>query len=86
LNTPLNFKISGNATNVELSWDALTDVFDGYKIEKSINDGTFNLWKTVDKNTNNIVDNEPAIGKISYRLFAYSGAINSDAVTKSIVT
>jgi len=31
------------------------------------------------------VDNEPAVGKISYRLFAYSGSIVSDAVTKSIV-
>ena len=85
LNTPSNFKIAGNATNVELSWDAVTGVFDGYKIEKSINDGIYNLWKTIDKNTNSIVDNEPAVGKISYRLFAYSGAINSDAVTKSIV-
>lgn len=85
LNTPSNFKITGNATNVELNWDAVTGVFNGYKIEKSINDGIYSLWKTIDKNTNSIVDNEPAVGKISYRLFAYSGAINSDAVTKSIV-
>ena len=85
LNTPSNFKIAGNATNVELSWDALTGTFDGFKIEKSINDGTFNLWKTVDKNTINVVDNEPVVGKISYRLFAYLGVLSSDPVTKSIV-
>lgn len=85
LYSPSNFKITANATSVELSWDTLNDMFDGYKIEKSINDGLYSLWKTVDKNINSIVDIEPAVGKISYRLFAYSGALTSDPITKSIV-
>jgi hypothetical protein len=85
INTPANFKITGTASNVELSWDAMNDVFDGYKIEKSVNDGAYNLWKTLDKNTNSVVDNEPVVGKISYRLFAYSGPVLSDPLVKSIV-
>ena len=85
INTPTNFKITGTASNVELSWDAMNDVFDGYKIEKSVNDGAYNLWKTLDKNTNSVVDNEPVVGKISYRLFAYSGPVLSNPLVKSIV-
>lgn len=85
INTPSNFKISAIETGIQLNWDALTETFDGFKIEKSINDGAFTLWKTVDKNTTGVVDNEPAAGKISYRLYAYSGSIVSEAVTKTIV-
>ena len=85
VNSPSNFKINGTANGVELSWDAMTGVFDGYKIEKSMNDGAYKLWKTLNKSTNSIVDNEPIAGKIAYRLFAYSGSMLSDAVSKSIV-
>jgi hypothetical protein len=83
LNTPTNFKISGTASTIELSWDAMTGTFDGFRIEKSRNNGLFSLWKTVDKNTTQIVDNEPAVGKNTYRLYAFSGALKSEPIESS---
>ncbi len=85
INSPSNFKIAGTATNVELSWDAMTGVFDGFKIEKRFNDGAYSLWKTLDKTAISVVDNEPVPGKLTYRLYAYSGELKSDAIEKSIV-
>ncbi len=85
INSPTNFKISGTATNVELSWDAMSGGFDGFKIEKRLNDGAYSLWKTLDKTATSVVDNEPIAGKLTYRLYAYSGELKSEAIERFIV-
>lgn len=83
---PANFKVEGNNQNtITLTWDAASDGIDGYKIERKNEQTAYSAWKTLDKNTTSIVDNEPLFGKTTYKLIAYSGEAVSVGVERSIV-
>lgn len=83
---PANFKVERNAQNtITLTWDASADGIDGYKIERKTEDTPYSTWKTLDKNTTSVVDNEPLFGKTTYKLIAYSGEAVSVGVERSIV-
>lgn len=83
---PANFKVEANSQNtVTLSWDAASDMIDGYRIERKSEGNEYMPWKTADKTTTSIVDNEPLFGKITYKLIAYSADAMSVGVERSIV-
>jgi hypothetical protein len=57
---------------------------DGYSIERKINNASFVVLASVDKNTLKYVDENPQTGIITYRLYATQGSFKSAVTDKSI--
>jgi len=81
---PSNLTVTSNGTKVDLTWNIASGVFDGYKLERKLNNGSFVLLKTLDKNQNSASDESPVAGSLTYRLYAYQGEYKSAFVDKTI--
>lgn len=81
---PGNLTVTVNGTKVDLTWNAAAGVFDGYKLERKLNNGSYVLLKTLDKTQNSASDESPVAGSLTYRLYAYQGEYNSAFVDKTI--
>jgi hypothetical protein len=81
---PSNFTVTINGAKVDLAWNAASGAFDGYKLERKLNNGNFTLLKTLEKTQNSASDDSPVAGSLTYRLYAYQGEFNSAFVDKTI--
>ncbi len=81
---PSNLTVTVNGSKVDLTWNAASGTFDGYKLERKLNNGSFSLIKTVEKTQNSASDDNPLTGNLTYRLYAYQGEYNSAYVDKTI--
>lgn len=83
---PVNFKVEANAQQkTTLTWDATTDVIDGYKIERKTGTAQYLLWKTLAANVTSVVDDVPSVGLNTYKLYAYAVDALSVGVERSVV-
>ena len=81
---PANFTVVANQNVVNLSWDAVTGGIDGYKIERKVGTGMFQLWKALAANETSFSDIDPATGQNTYKLYAYAGSATSVGVERSL--
>ncbi|GEM_PF-869489 len=82
---PTNFTVVAAHNTVNLTWDALTENIDGYKIERKIGTEIYQAWKTLDANTTSVTDSDPAVGLNTYKLYAYAGSATSVGVERSLM-
>ncbi len=86
VNMPANFKAEANAQQkTTLTWDATSEVIDGYKIERKTGTGSYVLWKTLAATQTTVIDDLPGVGLNTYKLYAYVGDAVSVAVERSVV-
>lgn len=82
---PSNLQLVYNGTIVNLVWtDEGSTTEEGFKVERSTDNSTWNLLSTVTNNT--YTDNLPVAGKTNYyRVYAYKGTETSDIISKNVL-
>lgn len=80
-----NLKITDQTTQLKLSWDLPTEVFDQVLIERKINQGAFSIYKSLSNTANEFIDKELQAGTITYRVTLVSGNYKSEPTDASLV-
>jgi hypothetical protein len=84
VNEPGNIQIVASGDKTELSWTAPTGNFDGYQIERKLNQGSFTVIANPGKEALGFTDLQPPAGLLTYRLYAVQGNYKSIPVDKSL--
>ena len=83
--TPSAFRAVQSSKGIELTWDKVEKNISGYKLLKSLDNGTPISLATLSKDSIHFIDNSISIGKSHfYTLVAYAGNNESDALKAQI--
>ena len=83
---PSNLNATLNGSDVDLTWSDNSDNEDGFIIIRDVNGAGYTTLDMVSPNTASYTDlAPPADSDVSYRVFAYLGANNSDTTSAAMV-
>lgn len=85
--SPYNVEIEQLTENmIKIKWDCVASGIDGFKIDKKIDDGSWDTEYKILSNTQfQFTDESELFHNLTYRVYAYAGISNSDSSEESYV-